>query len=260
MGQPVDQSLTVARSRSAAQRIGDAMAGIFGPRVNQFRDQMVIPLFPGMQPMADEGSYFVAGSAAIQGASTTTVQPGTGLATIAAPTTFVDTAPFILLKNNNAVPSSGVGTRIILDYIKLKTTAAGTAGTSIRWLSALDAANPLRYTSGGTILVPSNVNQDDGNVSGATIYAGPIVATARNGGARAPFGNILLKNAIGAAGDSWLIRFASPDGQNTLPGTVGMETHPPVVIGPQQIYTGHLVIPAQSAASSYEIEVGYIER
>lgn len=256
MGQPVDQSLSVARARSAIARLADAVVGAFAPRVNQYRDQYVMPVFNGSQVSADEGSYFVAGSAAIQGAGTITIQPGTGLATIATPTAFADTSPFVLVKNNNQAG----GARIILDYIKLKTTAAGTAGTSIRWLSALDSANPLRYTSGGSQLVPTNVNQDDATASGALILAGPLVAIARNAGARAPFGNILCKNAIGAAGDSFLIRFASPDGQNTLPAAVGMEVHPPVVIGPQQIYTGHLVIPSQSAASSYEIEIGYIER
>lgn len=258
MGQPVDVSLNVARSRAGLAAVADAAAGIFGARVNHLREQITAPIFPGFEQAADEGSYFAAGSAAIQGAGVITIQPGTGLATIAAPTAFADTSPFLLIKNNNAVRTPA--TRIQLVYIRLLTTVAGTAAASIRWLSALDTATTNRYTSGGSQLVPANVNIDDATISNAQIYAGALVATARGSVARAPFGNLLLKNAIGAAGDHWLIRFASPDGGNSVPAAVGMATHPPVVIGPQQWYSGHLILPSQSAASSYEIEVGYVER
>jgi hypothetical protein len=226
-------------------------------RFNQYGELIVQLGYQGTQQLAEEGSYFFATSAGlVVGAPT----PGVGVATTATPTTFSETSPFLLIKNNNPVPGSGPGVRVVLDYIRIMCTAPGTGGTSVRYVSTTDIANPSRYTSGGSAPLSTNVNQDDSTVSNAQFHVGAIVATTRTSQARPLVGNMLLKNTIPAVGDSWLIEFAMGDSQNIIPASVGTANHPAVIIGPQQWYAGHLIIAGQSAASSFEIEVGYAER
>lgn len=249
----MDVQVRIARTKPGVQLDGMGQ----GPRANQFGEFLVEMGYQGTQQLADEGSYYYASSAGLVAGAPT---PGVGLATIAAPVAFAETSPFLLIKNNNNAPASGPGVRIVLDYIRIMCTAPGTGATSVRWVSTTDGVNVNRYTSGASQLIATNVNQDDATASNAIIRVGAIVATARASQARPLVGNMLLKNTIPAIGDSWLLEFATGDAQNTIPGAIGTAIHPAVILGPQQWYAGHLILPAQSAAASFEIEVGYAER
>lgn len=223
-------------------------------RADQYGNAMVIPLGGKQHGLADEESYFIA----------TNPVPGTGLATIAALQTLVDTSPFILIQNGDAASADGPASRLYLDYVKLEATAPGTAGTSIRYAVKTDVARADRYTSGGTQLTPQNPNQDSSAASPDKIYCGALVAAA------APqsrlLGSGLLRPVIPVIGDTYMINFGGLDpsvgGLITSGTTIAAVTKPhvPVILGPQQWCAIHLFLASQSAASSYEVEIGYWRR
>src|SRR6267142_4693351 len=94
-------------------------------RFGRYGEQWSQNLFNKSHGLAEEGSYFVISNT-----------PGTGLATIAAPTTLADTSPFIYLVNTE---TNGIyGKRTYLDYLRLIATAAGTAGTALRCAVKID--------------------------------------------------------------------------------------------------------------------------
>lgn len=197
----------------------------------------------------DEGSYYCA----------TNPTPGTGIATTAAVTTLSDTSPFLLVKNN--------GTKTIyLDYLKLIVTAAGTNGTNLNFASKTDVPNSSgRYTSGGSTITPVNANINSGNLSSAQVYAGAIVAAAASASARL-LDHIVIRPVIPVLGDTYTITFGQVDpsvGSLQVSGTAianAVYQTPGVVIGPQQYWLGHLYLASQSAASSYEFTLCYVER
>lgn len=220
------------------------------PRGGRYGETIVELRSPKPHGLADEGSYFVA----------TNPTPGTGLATIAAQASLADTAPFILLTNTNPVN----GKRIYLDYLRFIATAAGTAGTQLRWAVKTDTSL-TRYTSGGSVITPNNVNQDDSTSSKAVIQAGALVATAASAAVRL-LGNGMFRPVIPVVADVYQLSFGGID--NPLPSVVTtgtaqasvcQNTHP-VIVGPGQCAAIHIWLPSQSAASSYEFELGYWER
>lgn len=187
--------------------------------------------------------------------------PGTGIASLAAPTAFDDTKPFLLIKNGNA----DGGDDIVLDQIKLRATAAGTAGTAVHYDLKLDMANPLRYTSGGETLASVNCDGGSSETSGATIYCGALVAAAVASGARL-LGGGQFSTTIPIIGDQYILTFddAGPGAGGQLVAAAAAKSivhnHPPVAIAPGQWLAFHLWLPSQSAASSYEVEIAYHAR
>lgn len=206
--------------------------------------------------LADEGSAFVIGNAT----------PGTGLATTAAPTTFSATTPFLILQNMEQLG----GQSLFLDYIRLTTTAAGTGGTALHVTTVLEPSSVARYTSGATLIVNASgatggqaVNPKSGAPAPTTVsaYVGPITATAATANARTLAPDLVLRSQIPVANDSYLIKFGGVEGApgNSVSATTASQVvvaHAPVVLDPQSSFLLHLWLPAQSAASSYQIEVG----
>ena len=192
--------------------------------------------------LALEGSYCVAKNPTA----------ATGLATIAAPTTISDTSPFLMIKGPTTV-----GKRFFADYLRLNCTAPGTAGTKVYAVVHIDdtKADP----TGGTQLALNFVNQQITNAAESKVFAGPLVAAAASGNVRelvAP----LLKNAIPAAGDVYLLKFGGVDQGVSTGATLVYYGGPPLIVPDNKIATVHLLIPSQSAASSYEVELGGWER
>ena len=141
---------------------------------------------------------------------------------------------------------------------------AGTGGSSIRYNVKTDTVRATAPT-GGTTIVPVNANSDAGNLSKAAFYAGALVAAAASSSARL-LGGGLIRPAIPVIGDTYVINFGGHEFGLTSMAPAGVAIaqmqfgHAPIVIGPQQAMYFHLWLPAQSAASSYEIECGYWER
>jgi len=202
---------------------------------------------------ADEGTYFCA----------TNPTPGTGIASAAAPTTLDDTKPFWLLKNNSSTSSPKT---VYLDFLKVIVTAAGTNGTNINFVSKTDVANSAgRYTSGGSTITPVNVNVNSGTATQSQVYAGAITAASASGSARL-LDHIQLRPVIPVVGDTYIINFGQVDpavGSLQVSGTSianAVYSSPPVVVGAQQYWLGHLFLASQSAASSYEFTLCWVER
>lgn len=218
-------------------------------RTSIYGDQYVKAIFADDTALADEGSLYAASAQ--------------GVATIAAQSSLADTAPFLLIKNDNELLGDQPSRRIYLRRLTLVNTAPGTAGASLRFAVKVDAVNSLRYTSGASGLIAAagvNVNMDDARVSRALIYSGPIVATAATGSVR-KLAETLLKNAIPAAGDEYTVVFGATDTPAPrAAATWCVKRYSPVIIGPQQWAAVHIWLPSQSAASSYDIELEYAER
>ena len=209
----------------------------------------------------DDGSYF----------TTRTPTILTGLATTATPTTYVNTNAFICVTNGNA-PG---GANIWMDYISMNCTAAGTNGTALAYVTALDTIP--RYSSGATgggqgtnlstILqgpMPTNSNLSSGK-SGALVYGGPLVVVAPGPNARI-LQNRNLRHQIPVATDTYIINFGQSDLAETGMSGVAQATalsmtsaHHPVCIGPGGSFLLSLILLGQTVASSYEFEIGHIE-
>lgn len=209
----------------------------------------VFPVGTDFHGMVDEGGYF----------TTNTTQ--TGVATAAAPTAFSATNPLVTYFNKAAAG----GPSMYLDFCTLIATAAGTAGTSVQFAVTVDF-NGDRYTSGGTDITTSicNPNGNSGNSSNAKVRVGNITAAAATSLVRTPVGNRWLKTAIPAAGDSMTIKFGGVESITSSGPTAAVAfttvNVPKIVIPPQGSALIHLWLPSQSAASSYLVETGWVER
>ena len=197
--------------------------------------------------MSDEGSYFV-----LKNATT-----GTGIASTAAVTAYSATAPFLVVYNSSTTE------RLYLDYLKLQVTAAGTAGSALWYDMVLDAGN--RYSSGGTACTKINPNMDSTATGSITSYAGAVTATSASASVRKVAGGA-IRLVIPVLGDQYLFVFggSAHDGNGlALAGTAitsFVSAAPPIVVGPLCSFLLHLWLPSQSAASSYEYELGLWQR
>jgi hypothetical protein len=230
-------------------------------RVTRRGEQIIASLFNGMQMLAEEGSYFLA----------QTATPGTGIAaTSATGTSFSDTQALLAIDNLDTAPYIGGQARnIILDFIMLIVTAAGTASTSAHVAHRLDTA---ARGSGGTQLGAVGVNPKPSNANIGTssiarvLFGNPTVAAAsasvRN------VGRNLLKIAAAPAwvvGDCCIIKFGSAEmgGGGVISGTAAAQfvvNAPAIIIGPGQSYVLNEWAPSRTAAQSMECVVGWTER
>lgn len=218
--------------------------GSYGELYNQ-------PLVRKAHNLADEGSYFVAGTA-------TGIVPTYG-------TTQVATSPVISIYNGNTA-----GQRVYLDYVALTAIAAG-ACTTLAGYSAIAVVidNINRYTSGGTAMAtPVNPNMSVGTLSNVTINVGAIVAPAASGSVRTivPIRNIrpgVSSTVINVVGDMNLLNFGGVEGAvgsiTIANANIMPQALPPVIIGPGHtalVYLWYPVLSAPSAAT-YAPEIGF---
>jgi hypothetical protein len=243
--------------------INGAMKALSGPVVDRaggYGEKMVSQLTSKNHASGTEGTIYCV----------RTPVPGTGLATIAAPTTFSGTSPFICIYNAN--PTAGAApVDIILERIKLRCTAAGTAGASLQYVTQVD--NIARYLSGGQgygvsanpLLGPYPTYSGANPASAAQVQIGALVAAASSAQARV-FSSDMLRSAIPVVNDSYTIHFGASD----QPVDIGLISgsaivqrnipHEHVSIAPGHSFLLHLFLPSQSAASSFEAEVYFSER
>lgn len=219
-----------------------------GNRASPYGDSYVIPLGAKNHFFADEGSYFLARNPT----------DGTGIATIAAATAYDSTKPFIYIYNANS------NKNVILDYLKLVATAAGTNGTAINLTHQLDAGS--LYTSGSVAVTPVNCNAGSQNGSGVSLYAGTTLVTVTATSAARTLGHLAIRPVIPVVGDTYYVNFGGNDPflaslavAGTAISNIGMNTAP-VVIPPGYCWKAGVWLPSQSAASSYEFELGFIVR
>src|SRR4051812_25515395 len=75
-------------------------------RGGRYREQYVLSAIRKQYLLGDEGTYFVANNS------------GTGVATVAAPTAFSDTAPMFTLHNTSGSGDQNVARRVYIDWIR----------------------------------------------------------------------------------------------------------------------------------------------
>lgn len=200
---------------------------------------------------ADEGSYFIATNPTL----------GTGVVGHAAPTTQDETKPILLFRNG----AETGGKRAYLDFLKLRVTAAGTAGTLNYATMSLDNIN--RYTSGGSDCLGTieSVNMDSGVKTVASqLYLGAITAPAAGPERRRIFHDA-VRTVIPVVGDHIVFTFGAGERPpaGVLDGTTQLERvlHvPPIILGPSDSLLLILWRASQSAAASYELQMGWWER
>jgi hypothetical protein len=210
---------------------------------------MALPI-PSKAKLRDNFDYYVA----------TNPTPGTGLATIAAPTAFDETKYFGILRNRDDL---NTGKMIVPDYLKLINTAAGTGGASTHLTVTIDNdASNTRYTSGGSQLTPVPANGRIGRTSIADVRFGALVTVA--GPSKRIVSNSIFRTVIPVVGDEYTLVFGeSNQGQNpTINGTTPgkfVEVAPGIMVPPNWAACFSLWLPSQSGASSWEVELGYWE-
>ena len=195
---------------------------------------------------------------------------GTGIATNANPTTYAATEAFIVFNNGESRNNTGGKNTLILpDYVKMTCSVSGTAGKGFKIVWMEDTAD--RWTSGGTSLTTLAANHYVDTTSGftrvstsAVIHVGDLVSPAAT--SEAAIGASTFRPTLGATlgliGDQYITKFGG-DQQSSASMSVGaqklLDVVSPVVLAPGSSLVGHVIIEAQSAASSWEFEMGWVE-
>jgi hypothetical protein len=220
------------------------------PRMNQYGEFIHTPLSENNQ-CADEGSYFMIGNPTL----------GTGLATGATNTAASDLTNYIVLMNMDQYG----GKNVILDYLRLTCTGAGTAAAALHFQSAIDNSVG-RYTSGdGLASAPKNCNMNSSVGSVVKAVAGPIVTAAATAQKR-DLGRGCIRVVIPVVGDTYLWTFGKSNaggGGLITSGTTQCSqvfSHVPVVFGPQQMFSFNLWGASMSAGPLFSFEMGWTER
>lgn len=235
-------------SRILPTRLADGIQQ--SPRMNQYGELINNPLSENNQ-FAEEGSYFMIGNPTL----------GTGLATGATNTAASDLTNYIVLMNMDQVG----GKNVVLDFLRLTCTGAGTAAAALHFQSAIDNS-VNRYTSGDALLsAPKNCNMNSSIGSVVKAVAGPIVTAAATAQKR-DLGRGCIRVVIPVVGDTYLWTFGKSNAGNG--GLISSGTtqcslsfpHVPVIIGPQQMFSFNLWGASMSAGPLFSFEMGWTER
>lgn len=219
-------------------------------RTGQDGSAYTVPLGGSNWAFADEGTYFHASNATL----------ATGIAGHAAPVV-ADTDTKALFFLFNPVTSTK---RIILDYLFLEVTAAGTAGTINYTTIYVDNGGVTARTGGGTAITPANVASASGSVAASSCYFGAVATTMTTS---RKVGQQIVREVIPVVQDTILMKFGGPNagfrsGLTTAGTATGhvVQHFSPVVLLPGMNLNIAQIRPSQSAAASYQFSAGWIER
>lgn len=237
--------MSVNRARPTAT--SDSPSVVATPsRADQYLGAYVSPITGKEWLSADEGSYFVA----------TSPTPGTGIIGHAAPTTFDEAKPYLVLYNGST------NLYYYPQFLRLHDTVVSVGGARVQFTIAVDIGN--RVSSAGTAMTVVNANMASSNSSGATATQGAVVGTAASGSRRV-LGNYCFRGTIDVVEDDYVLVFGAPDGTGPASSRVATvidasRSLPPVVIGPNQSFLVHQWAGAQSTGPTFEATLGFIAR
>ena len=104
-----------------------------------------------------------------------------GLAAVTTLGALTEASPYLIIENTAAAG----GPNIMLDYVRVQSTAVAAAGTDLQYAWKLDNIKG-KWGSAGTALTPQNPNMGGVNASVGTIHQGAlVVATAQQSSANA---------------------------------------------------------------------------
>ncbi len=217
-------------------------------RADGYKGAIVTPLSGKDWFSSAEGSYYTACSPT----------PGTGVIGHAAPTTFDEAKPYLLIFNGHATKS------LYPQFLQLNETVASVGGTRVQLTMTIDNGN--RYSSAGTAMTVANTNMRSENSGAAVLaYQGAVVGTAASS-ARRLVGNIVLRGGvIDIIQDFYQIVWGAPDGVSNSSSRVATvaevsRTAPPVCVGPGQSFMLTQWVASQSTGPTWEALFGFILR
>lgn len=226
------------------------------PRFNRYGSMFVVEEPQTRHVLASEGTYFVAVNPTV----------GTGMTQVAAQTAFSDTAPNLYIANNEAAG----GKEIMIDYIKMVTTAAATASTAIHYAAVVDnqirapttdntaALTVGRAASGGVsaqVTVPTVKWQNSTTASAVPASSSQKCVVGRGvlGGLNIAADELFIAFGVTNVGAHTATTAAEGAGQ---PGR-RVSCSGPAVIPPQGSFVLHLWAPSSSASFNPEVEIGF---
>lgn len=216
-------------------------------RSSKFGDLGVLPLMTGQLGAGYSGAYYT-------GCNPT---PGTAIATTTSITAFTAISPVICMYNSDI---ASTGRDIILDFLSMRIVQVPTSATEWEFAWVTDQTD--RWTSGGTLVAPTNVNTRIANQSINRYRFGAIVAPAASGNVRI-HSRGLVRDQIPVILDTTTFRFGSDsEGGSFAPSTGNIHqgiTLPPLVIGPGHSALLYLWGTSNGAAPTWEFTTGWLE-
>jgi hypothetical protein len=212
---------------------------------------------PNRNQFASENSYLTITNPTI----------GTGETWVAAQTAFVDTGPNFWIHNNE---NTSTGRTLFLDYLKMISTAVGTAAVSWQYAVILDPIPRTITTNHFETEVIRNANSGAGPVSLPTIRV-QTSATASVLSASSASSWTAARGMIGGlniAGHEYAIVFGDYSGMSPFVGSTdtagapgrSVSSSPPVAIAPGHDCSIYIWGPSSSASLAPEFELGMVAR
>lgn len=223
--------------------------------------QKVANVWNSDHALADEGSFFTACNPT----------PLTGIACTASVVDDAQTAsathgPYspILYMANKGTAGDPNAKSIYLKYIRILANASATFTSATDWRFAIRADNVPRYTSGGTLITPVNINTGSTNTSAAQIYFGANVCANLPSSNSRLLAHGAITSSIPVAKEQWTFTFGDtvmPNSILTATGAKNMNVAcPPIIIAPGwNIYLA-MFGTANAGTPNFEFEIGYVER
>lgn len=234
------------------------MANI-NPNFSNTYAQKVVNIWNSDHAAADEGSYFIA----------TNPTTGTGIATTTsvvddaatASATHAQNVPVMYIQNNAPI-SDPTSPTIYLKYLRMVVTAAPTSAAV--WNMSIRSDNVSRYTSGGSLITPVNINTGSSRRSNALIYFGAVVTANLPSSYSRLLCNTQIQSTIPVVKDVWMITF----GDQTMPTNVLTASAAkninvpcgPICVGPGTNIAIGMWGASNAGAPAWEFEFGYVER
>ncbi len=205
--------------------------------------------------LADEGSFYLATNPTTGTAIATTTSVVDDAATASA--THAQNVPVMIISN----PSNN--TRSIYPrYLRMLVAQAPTSATY--WNFAFRADNVARYTSGGSLITPVNINTGVSSSSSAQIYFGAVVTTNLPSASARLLDAGSVTGGIPTAKDQWIFTFGDVSAPTNLLQAAANKnsTIPcgPIVIAPGWNLVLEMWGASNAAAPSWEFTLGYAER
>lgn len=217
-----------------------------GARYNSYTEAVTVSPTNKDFFCAVEGSLFVA----------VTPTPGTGIIGHAAPTTFDETKPYLMLYNGHPTKT------LYPQFLHLHETVASTGATRVQFTITTDVGN--RRASGGTALTVASTNTGVTNDATTVAYIGAVVATAATS-ARRIIANVVFRGTIDIVEDDYQIVWGAPDGVGNSSSRVATVAEVSRVVPAMGVGPGSAIYITQWSASqsvgpTHECYISYLLR
>lgn len=226
--------------------VSDGSLPVSGQRYDSYTEAVVISPTNKEFYSAVEGSAFVA----------VTPTPGTGIIGHAAPTTFDEAKPYLVVYNGH--PSK----TLYPQFVRLHETVASVGGARVQFTVTTDVGN--RRSSAGTALTIASVNTAVTNDATTLAHVGAVIGTAATS-ARRIIANVVFRGTIDIIEDEYQIVWGAPDGVGNASSRVATVAEfsrvlPPLAIGPNCSLCVTQWAAAQSTGPTFEVLFSYLLR